>query len=238
MTRKIAICQSNYIPWKGYFDLINSVDEFILYDDMQYTKRNWRNRNLLKTADGLKWLTIPVKTKGKYYQKIKDVEINDNEWNIKHWNTLKLYYSKARHFKEYSGFVKELYLSITDIYLSRINYAFIKAICRHLGVKTKISWSMDYTFSGSKTTRLVDLCLHTNASHYLSGPSAKNYIEEQEFHKHGIQLEYMDYSNYPEYNQLYSGFEHGVSILDLIFNEGDQAPKYMLSFEGIPNAKN
>ena len=94
MTKKIAICQSNYVPWKGYFDLINSVDEFILYDDMQYTKRDWRNRNLLKTPDGLKWLTIPVKTKGKYYQKIKDVEINDNAWNLKHWNTLKHYYSK------------------------------------------------------------------------------------------------------------------------------------------------
>ena len=96
--KKIAISQSNYIPWKGYFDLINSVDEFILYDDMQYTKRDWRNRNKIKTPQGLQWLTIPVHTKAKYYQKISEVMISDKDWATEHWQKIKQNYFKAKFF--------------------------------------------------------------------------------------------------------------------------------------------
>src|SRR5438046_4323553 len=100
MARKAAIVQSNYIPWKGYFDLIRRVDEFILYDDVQYTRRDWRNRNLIKTPQGLRWLTIPVEVKGKYYQSIRDTKIADPVWAASHWQTIVHNYGRAPHVRD------------------------------------------------------------------------------------------------------------------------------------------
>ena len=230
MIKKVAVVQSNYIPWKGYFDLINLVDEFILYDDMQYTKRDWRNRNKIKTRDGLQWITIPVHVKGSYFQKIKDTIISDPAWNKKHWKTIVHNYSKARFFRDYRDLFEELYLDMNERFLSQVNYRFITAICEILGIKTKISWSMDYSLAEGKTERLVDLCKQAGAKAYLSGPRARNYIDKRLFDEEGITLEFMDYSGYPEYKQLFPPFEHGVSIIDLILNEGPNASRYMKSF--------
>jgi len=228
--KAVAIVQSNYIPWKGYFDIINLVDEFILFDDMQYTRRDWRNRNKIKTANGARWLTIPVEVKGKYFQKIKDTKVSDAEWNRKHWKAIMHSYSRSKYFEEYREQFEELYLGCSENYLSRINYRFLTAICKIFGIDTKISWSMDYKLVASKTETLVDLCKQAGATEYISGPSAKDYIDEELFRKEGIAFRYMDYSGYPEYNQLYSPFYHAVSIIDLIFNEGPNAQKYMKSF--------
>jgi hypothetical protein len=229
--KKVATVQSNYIPWKGYFDLINMVDEFILFDDAQYTRRDWRNRNLIKTKDGLKWITIPVDVKGKYYQKIKETKVSDSKWGKKHWHSIVCNYSKAKHFKAYRDIFEELYLNNSEIYLSKINYRFMKGICKILGIKTKISWSMDYKLINGKTERLVDLCQQANATEYISGPSARGYIDDNLFNVENIKLSYIDYSNYPEYSQLFPPFQHGVSIIDLIFNEGPDSQKYMKSFK-------
>src|SRR5258706_6885733 len=177
--KKVAILQSNYIPWKGYFDLINSVDEFILYDDMQYTRRDWRNRNTIKSQHGLIWLTIPVQAKGKYLQKIKDTMVRDNKWARDHWQSIIHSYSKAKYFSDYSDRIAELYLNHEDTFLSRINYRFIMAICRILNIDTTISWSMDYELIGDKTERLVALCKQAGATHYLSGPLARAYLDEE-----------------------------------------------------------
>ena len=225
MGKKIAIVQSSYIPWKGYFDLINFVDEFILFDDMQYTKRDWRNRNKIKTSNGVKWLTIPVEVKGKYIQKI-----SDTEWNRRHWSSIVHNYSRAKYFYDYKELFDELYLRSSDKLLSEVNYRFLTVICEALGINTTISWSMEYRLIDGKTQRIIDLCKQSRASEYISGPSAKGYIDEKMFENEGIILRYMDYSGYPEYNQPYPPFEHGVSIIDLIFNEGPNAPKYMRSF--------
>ncbi|HEX3559061.1 MAG TPA: WbqC family protein [Pyrinomonadaceae bacterium] len=226
----MAIVQSNYIPWKGYFDLINLVDEFILFDDMQYTRRDWRNRNVIKSPNGLTWLTIPVQVKGKYFQKIKDTVISDPEWNRNHWKSIVHGYNKARYFSAYREPFEDLYLGIDESFLSRINYRFLTLICRLLGIETKISWSMDYHLAEGKTERLVDLCKRAGAQEYISGPAAGDYIDESLFRREGIALRYMDYSGYPEYDQLFPPFEHGVSILDLIFNEGPDATRYMKTF--------
>lgn len=226
--KKVAIIQSNYIPWKGYFDIIRSADEFILYDDMQYTRRDWRNRNKIKTPTGSTWLTIPVLSKGNFYQPIKEIKTSDQKWNIKHWQSLKHNYNKSPFFREYQEIFEELYLNNTERYLSQINYNFIQAICEILSIKTKISWSMDYdTSEEEQTKRLVSICQQSNASIYLSGPNAAHYLKSQYFEDVNIDLHYMDYSNYPRYNQMYSGFEHTVSILDLIFNEGENSINYM-----------
>lgn len=228
--KRVAIVQSNYIPWKGYFDLINMVDELILYDDMQYTRRDWRNRNYIKTQNGLMLLTIPVEVKGKYFQKIKDTKVSDSSWPKNHWMTIVHNYAKAKYFKEYQGILESLYIDCKEEYLSQINYRFISAICKLLGIDTKISWSMDYDLVEGKTERLVGLCKSTHATHYISGPSAKDYIVDELFQKEDVELSYMDYSNYPEYKQLFGQFEHGVSIIDLILNEGPNATKFMKSF--------
>jgi WbqC-like protein family len=230
-TKKVAIVQSNYIPWKGYFDLINIVDEFILFDEMQYTRRDWRNRNIIKTAAGLKWLTIPVAVKGNFFQKIKDTTVSDSRWARKHWETIVHNYSKAKHFSLYREVFAELYASCAqEKFLSRINYLFLSAICKILNIDTAISSSEDYVSSDGKTERLVSLCKQAGATTYISGPAARDYLDEALFDRENIALQYMDYSSYPEYGQLSPPFEHRVSIIDLIFNEGPEATNYMKSF--------
>lgn len=224
--RKIAILQSNYIPWKGYFDLIAAVDEFILYDDMQYTRRDWRNRNLIKTAQGTQWLTVPVVVKGRYDQAIKDTRIENDGWRTKHWQTLLHQYKKARHFKEISGWLEPLYNEQYE-FLSDLNRKFIEHICAYLGIKTKISSSSDFNLLDGKTERLADLCRKAGGTEYISGPSAKSYIDKSVFEEYGIALTWFDYQGYAEYPQLHGPFEHGVSIVDLLFNCGRESADYM-----------
>ena len=226
----MAIVQSNYIPWKGYFDLINLVDEFILFDDMQYTRRDWRNRNLIKTRAGLKWLTIPVAVKGNFFQKIKDTRVSDPGWGRTHWESIVHNYSKANHFAAFREVFESLYLGSQESFLSQINYAFLTTICKILRIETRITWSDDYESVEGKTERLVSICKQAGATTYISGPAARDYIDEGLFNYADISLEYMDYSAYPEYRQLFPPFEHGVSVIDLIFNEGPDAPKFMKSF--------
>lgn len=231
MSKKVAIVQSNYIPWKGYFDLINLVDEFILYDDVQYTRQDWRNRNRIKTPNGLMWLTIPVKAKGRHFQKVRETVISDPGWSDRHWRSIIQNYSRAEYFHTYRELFEALYLGHNERFLSQVNYRFLSAICQILGINTKLSWSMDYhLIEGDKTERLVDLCQQAGATEYISGPAAKAYMNEELFEDEGILLHYMDYSGYPEYHQLFPPFEHSVSIIDLIFNEGPNAPRYMRSF--------
>jgi hypothetical protein len=228
--KRVAIVQSNYIPWKGYFDLIHCVDEFILYDDVQFTRRDWRNRNLVKTPRGLEWLTIPVVAKGNYHQRICDTQISDAQWGAKHWRTLEHNYAKTPHFELYRPTFEPLY-GRSEPSLSAVNHGFIVAICGILGIATRISWSMDYRpLKEGRTERLVDLCKRAGATEYLSGPAARDYIEPALFEAAGIALRFYDYAGYPEYPQRFGKFEHGVTVLDLLFNTGPQAPRYMKSF--------
>jgi hypothetical protein len=225
--KKVAILQSNYIPWKGYFDMISLVDEFILYDDMQYTRRDWRNRNKIKTPNGLSWLTIPVEVKGKYFQKINETLISEPGWAKDHWATIKQFYSKAKYFKDYKDVFENFYLNTEEQYLSKVNYELIRIVNEILGIRTKISWSSDYELVDGKTERLLNLARQAGGTEYISGPAAKDYIEESMFQEAGIKLTWMDYSGYQEYDQLFPAFEHGVTALDLIFNMGPAAPSYL-----------
>ena len=228
--KKIAILQSNYIPWKGYFDIINMVDEFILYDDMQYTRRDWRNRNKIKTSQGLQWLTISVLNSGKFLQKINETEVIDSQWCHDHWRAISLNYAKAPYFKIYAELMEEIYHRCEkETHLSRINYLFLTKLCALLDIHTKITWSSDYKLVDGKTERLVALCQSAGGNVYLSGPIAKKYIVDSLFEEAGITLQYIDYSGYPEYHQLFGPFEHGVTILDLLFNEGPKARRFMKS---------
>jgi len=228
--KRVAIVQSCYIPWKGYFDLINLVDEFILYDDRQYTRRDWRNRNRIKTPQGTQWLTIPVEVRGRYTQRIDETRISDPDWAEKHWKTLAQNYGAAPNFGDYDKTLGALYRDTNDLSLSVVNRTFLEAIEELLGIRTRLSWSMDYAAEGSKTERLVSLCRSAGATEYLSGPTARAYLDENMFDEAGIDVTYVDYSGYPEYEQPHPPFEHAVTVLDLLFSVGEDAPRYMKSF--------
>lgn len=225
--KKVAIVQSNYIPWKGYFDMIAAVDEFILYDDMQYTRRDWRNRNQIKTPQGVQWLTVPVLVKGKYHQKIRDTEIDGVDWLAAHWKTLSQNYRRATHFDEIASWLEPVYTGRTFARLSDLNRCLIEAVCQYMGIRTRITNSWDYVLCEGKTERLADLCVQAGATHYISGPAAKDYVEDKIFSDLGIELSWFDYAGYSEYPQLWGEFTHGVTILDLLFNCGRDAHKYM-----------
>ncbi|MCL2259856.1 MAG: WbqC family protein [Fibromonadales bacterium] len=224
--KKVAVLQSNYIPWKGYFDIISQVDEFIFYDDVQYTNRDWRNRNKIKTPNGLLWLSVPV---GEDRNRlICEVEIQGNAWQKKHWQSISQFYSKAPFFDGYKLFFENFYMNENHANLSDMNMSLIKKICSEiLGIKTVFRDSREFNLQGKKETRILELLEKTGATHYLSGPAAKNYIDDRNFATKNIKLEWMDYSGYPEYKQLFGEFEHGVSILDLIFNVGQDSAFYV-----------
>jgi hypothetical protein len=228
-TRRIAILQSNYIPWKGYFDIIRSVDDFVIHDTLQYTKGDWRNRNRIKTPNGLQWLTIPVEYK-RVEQTINATKTANGNWAQKHWRLFCHHYSKAAYFKEYKDLFGELYLGDHSNYLSEINLKFIHAINTVLGITTRLHWSSDLKIVEGKTERLVEICKQLGAMEYLTGPSAKDYIDESLFQQENIALVWADYNDYPQYRQLHPPFEHTVTVLDLIFNEGPNARRYTKRF--------
>ncbi|HYH09784.1 MAG TPA: WbqC family protein [Thermoanaerobaculia bacterium] len=226
--KKVAIVQSNYIPWKGYFDLIAAVDEFILYDDMQFTRRDWRNRNRIKTREGIAWLTIPVEVKGKYLQPIRETRIAGSEWAETHWKTIAHSYARAAHYGEIAPLLRRAFEeAATRELLSEVNHLFLTAGCELLQIGTKLSWSMDYELVEGKNERLIVLCKQAGATHYLSGPAARDYIDVELFARSGIEVEFYDYSGYPEYRQLHGPFEHAVSVVDLLLNEGRGARAFL-----------
>ena len=207
--------------------MIAAVDEFILYDDVQFTRRDWRNRNLIKTPQGLQWLTIPVHVKGKYYQKIRETEIANTDWSHAHWKSLVNNYRRARHFDEIASWLEPLYFEQSFTHISQLNRHFIETICEYLEIKTTITSSCDYRLVDGRTERLADLSRQAGGTEYLSGPSAKDYVDKKVFFDLGIKLTWFEYSGYPIYHQLWGEFAHGVTILDLLFNCGKDSPHYM-----------
>lgn len=224
---KVFISQSNYIPWKGYFDNIALCDYFVIYDDMQFTKRDWRNRNYINTANGLSLLTIPVLVKGKYFQKINETIIADTNWNKVHWSKIEHNYKKSDYFKQIGPVIKEWYMSAKQLYLSDINRHFLVSICDYLGIKTILCDSREFYLAEDRNDRLINIVKKLGGTEYFTGPAAKVYLDEMLFKKEGINISYFDYSNYPVYNQNTPNFEHGVSIIDLIINTGPQFKTYL-----------
>lgn len=226
MSRKrVAILQSNYIPWKGYFDLIAAVDEFILYDDVQFTKNDWRNRNRIKTPAGAEWISIPV---GQAIdRKVSDVLLPAGPWRQKHWKMLEANYRRAPAFDQLASRIAPIYMDATIDHLSDWNAALINAVCAYLGIRTRIRWCWDYELVEGRVERLVSLCRQAGATTYVSGPSARSYLDPHVFAPHGIDVQWFDYAGYPEYPQLWGPFEHAVSVVDLLFNCGSESARFM-----------
>lgn len=224
--RRVAILQSNYIPWKGYFDIVAAVDLFIFHDDLQYTKGDWRNRNIIKTPSGNKWITVPCGSSEK--RLICDVELTDSSWQKQHWRLMSQSYSKAPYFAKMKEFFEDFYLGQQWGNLSMLNQTLVKRISRDiLGIKTEFEDSRKYGLVSSKSERVLELVKKSEAGVYLSGPSGQNYLDEKGFQEEGIIIEWMNYEGYREYPQLYPPFEHAVSIVDLLFNVGEDARSYL-----------
>jgi hypothetical protein len=226
VTKRVAVLQSNYVPWKGYFDIVNDVDEFVFYDDVQFTKNDWRNRNLIKTAAGPKWISIPVGTR--LDRLICEVELPDPSWAVRHWRQLQESYRRAPFLGHYRPFFEDVYLGRRWRLLSELNQYLVRAIASDLlGVRTTFTDSRAYGATGERLDRLVDIVRKAGATTYVSGPSAKAYVDPQRFADSGVHLVWKDYDGYPEYPQLHPPFTHRVSVLDLLFNVGPEAPRYI-----------
>ncbi len=222
----VAVLQSNYIPWKGYFDIIHDADVFIFYDDLQFTKNDWRNRNKIKTSRGSAWLSIPVGTSAD--RLICDVALDDVRWQRSHWDSLRQQYDRSAHFKRYRPFLEDVYLGRQWRNLSELNQYLIRRISTDfLQISTQFLDSREFDLVGQKQDRLLDLVVQSNATRYVSGPAAKNYIDSSRFDEIGVELIWKDYTNYPDYPQAYPPIEHGVTILDLLFHTGPDAPWYI-----------
>jgi len=227
---RCVILQPSYIPWRGYFEQIYLADVFVFYDDVKYDKNGWRNRNRIKTPQGVIWLTIPVHTKGLSTENIPINQIQiawQQPWNRKHWMTLQQVYGKAPYFDLYAPLLEDFY-SREPVYLSEFNSDLTIALCEKLGISgTKFVRSSSLNASGTKTDRLIQILTPLGVDEYLTGPSAQSYIEEDKFEAAGIRLSYMVYK-YPEYQQLYPPYDPNVSILDLMFMTGPDALCYIV----------
>lgn len=228
MSNKIIITQSNYIPWKGYFSSMKYATHLVLYDDAQYTRRDWRNRNKIITPRGPEWLSIPINVKGKYHQKVNEAQVKNRTWATDHWNKIRENYRKAPGFRKYSEYFEALYCSELPQYefLTDINRRMLRACIDLLEIDIEILDSRDFTIRGGKTGKLINICKDLDADEYFTGPAAKNYMEEHLFADNGIALTYYDLDNFPTYEQLWGDFDPYVSVLDMFFVLGDKTPDY------------
>ncbi|MGI9594551.1 MAG: WbqC family protein [Acidimicrobiales bacterium] len=221
-SRRVVMTQSNYIPWRGFFDMIDRADVVVLYDDAQYTRRDWRNRNKIKTATGPKWLTIPVKVKGRYEQRIYDTEVADR-WTTSHWSSIEQAYREAPCFAGERDFVADLYRQAAEFdHLSQVNRFFLESLCGRLTIDTPFLDSSSFELSGTSTEKLLNVCVELGATSYLSGPAAKDYLDVEAFSARGIEVEWMSF-DYPDYPQLHGEFIGPVSVIDLLLHTGSAA---------------
>lgn len=224
--KRVAVLQSSYIPWKGYFDIIHDVDTFIFYDDVQFTYQDWRSRNRVIANGKPVWMTVPTGSDIK--RLINEVTLTNPSWQKKHWSTIRHAYTASPHFRDHSETFEKIYLETDWTSLSEMNQFLIKTIAKDvLGITTEFRDSLEFHATGSKLDRLIDLLVKAGATQYLSGPAAKSYIDPIRFKEAGIQLEYKDYSGYPQYRQQSESFEHAVSVLDLLFNAGPASSDYI-----------
>lgn len=233
-SRRVALLQSSYIPWKGYFDIIRAVDPFIFFDDVQFTSRDWRSRNRIKTAAGPLWLTVPVGSA--IHRRICDVPLPELGWERRHLRSIVQSYARAPYLKRWLGLLEWIYLEHRCASLSEFNQRATRALAQEaLGIRTEFRDSREFEGSGSKLDRLLDVLQRAGASDYLSGPAARDYIDAARFEQLGIGLAYQDYAGYPDYGQPHPPFDHQVSVIDLLLTEGPRAPWYIWGWRSSPS---
>lgn len=223
---RVVILQPSFLPWKGYFHQIERADIFVFYDDVQFDKHGWRNRNRIKTPQGAQWISVDVLTKGNFGQLIKDVAINnDVNWNRRIWNAITMNYRKCPYFEDYAGCIEEALFKKWDL-LSEIDIYLTERIAGILNCGTEFHRSSRLPVAGDRMSRIINICKYFGADRYLTGPSARNYLVDGLFLDNGIVLEYQNY-DYPSYPQRYGEFIGDVSIIDLLFNCGPSSSRFI-----------
>jgi hypothetical protein len=223
MSKTVVVSQSNYAPWRGYFDLIASADVHVVLDDVQYTKQDWRNRNRINTPKGPAWISIPVNvTLG---QRIDEVTVAGAGWVEQHWARIEQSYKHAAAFKTMGPLVRGMYESVADTErLTDVNDRVTQFLCDQVGVHTPRRDSKEFPSHDDPTDRLVGMCTALEADVYLSGPAAQAYLDVDKFSAVGIAVKWMDYGEYAAYPQVHGEWQPGLSVLDLLLNVGDEAP--------------
>ena len=223
---RASIVQSGYLPWKGQFDLIHDADVHVFLDDVQFTLRDWRTRNRIKTERGAAWLSIPVGSHRELC--IDEIVLENRQWQAEHWKTLRHTYGRAPHFNRYKAFFEDLYLDRRWASLSELNQYLTRTIAQEfLGIRTRFLDARPLGTQGRKTPRLLEILLKVGATTYFTGPTTRSYLDVEMLARHGIQAIFKDMDGYPEYPQAHPPFEHRVSIVDLLFNAGPEAPAYI-----------
>ena len=232
--RRVAIVQSSYVPWRGAFALMARCDLYVFLDSVQFTRRDWRTRNRIKTAQGPHWLTIPVQQKGNYHKPIDAMEVAEPAWAAKHLRTVEDAYARAPHFKDAICPVRDWYAgAASEPLLHKLNQRMTQHIAELLGLKTCFARDIDMIEREAlnamdPTERLAALAQAAGATHYLSGPSARSYLDEAGFNARGIAVEWMSYGHLAPYPQLWGPFEPAVSILDPLLTIGPAETKRMI----------
>ena len=223
----VVILQSNYVPWKGYFDLIHDADVFVFYDCVQYTKNDWRNRNTIYTRNGKQWLTIPVASEA-VKGAVDEVVLTDSRWQELHHRTLFFGYKRAPFFHQLEELADDYLVNKQWRSLSELNKYLITSLSARLGCATRFVDARDLSPHGDRLERLIDILKKLGATRYISGQSAAAYLRGNEgvFRDNGIELLYKKYGAYKPYRQLAEPFEEAVSILDMVAN---------LSWEDLPS---
>ncbi len=230
--KTIGILQPSYLPWLGFFEQLHQSDVFVLYDDVQFDKNGWRNRNRIKTANGPIWLTVPVLTTGHSQQKICETRIDPKmDWRKKHLKSIEMNYRKAPFYDAYYPLLAKV-LEREWIFLVDLDIELIKALSEALGIRRQIVRSSELKIEGDRLGRLIQICQHFGADRFYEGQAGENYIEKADFEKHKIQVDFQHYQH-PVYRQLYGAFLSHMSIIDLIFNHGSDSLKVLLGEKAI-----
>ncbi len=229
---RVTILQPSYLPWLGFFEQMSRSDKFVLLDDVQYTRRDWRNRNRIRVKEGWVWLTVPILQKSRFSQSLLETRIDNSvAWRKKHLETLRLHYCKSPFFEDYFPQCQKIYQK-DWIFLFDLCLETIRLVKEGMGIETPLLRSSELKTSGEKTDRLISICQELDATHYLSGEAGSNYISEEDFANKGIGLEYQNYVH-PVYPQRYPGFVSYLSAVDLLFNCGKQSLEILKQAEPI-----
>jgi len=219
---RLAILQPSYLPWIGYFDQIAKVDQFIFLDDIQFTRRDWRNRNKIRTATGWTWLTVPVYQKNRYTQSLINTHIDSSSnWQIKHINSIRHNYAKTKYFELYFPKIETIINKEWDLLID-LCLELTENLKNWLGILTPTLRSSGLKVTEKKGDKILALCRKLKATHYLTGDLAKDYLNESEFLRYNVVLEFHKYKH-PSYPQRYSGFFSHMSVIDLLFNHGEKS---------------
>lgn len=223
--------QPEYLPYLGFIYKIAKADKFILVDHVQYLEKSFQNSNRVRTgpgSNGFTWLTVPVITKGRRYQKINEVEIdNSAAWGKKHWKTIRLNYKKTPFFPPHQEFFEKIYNQKWDK-LADFTETIIFYLIKQLGIKIPVVKSASYNFKEKKNDLLIEMCQQLKADTYLSGQGAKSYVDEEKFKQNNLNHMFSDFTH-PIYQQKFKPFVANLSVIDLLFNCGPESLNIILN---------